>query len=71
MDGGPSIPLISNGTKIYVDSKTPTEEELNIYEHIQLTSVNEWNPESVILCEVKNKLTERKVQTIVFLKQWL
>ena len=30
IDGGPKIPLISNGTKIYFDSRTPTEEELNI-----------------------------------------
>ena len=64
IDGGPSIPLISNGTKIYFDSRTPTEEELNICEHIQLTSVNEWNPESVILGEIKSKVIERKVQTV-------
>ena len=64
IDGGPSIPLISNGTKIYFDSRTPTEEELNICEHIQLTSVNEWNPESVILGKIKSKVIERKVQTV-------
>ena len=64
INGGPRIPLISNGTKIYFDSRTPTEEELNICQHIQLTSVNEWKLESVILGEVKNKLTGRKVQTV-------
>ena len=66
IDGGPIIPLIRNGTKIYFDSRTPTEEELNIFQHIQLTSVNECNPESVVLGEVKNKnkLTKRKVQSV-------
>ena len=66
IDGGPIIPLIRNGTKIYFDSRTPTEEELNMCQHIQLTSLNEWNPESVVLGEVKrkSKTIERKVQSI-------
>ena len=29
-----------------------------------MTSVNEWNPESVILGEIKSKVIERKVQTV-------
>ena len=53
MGDGLIIPLIKNGTKIYFDSRTPTEEELNMCQHIQLTSSNEWNPESVVLGEMK------------------
>ena len=49
------IPLTKSGTKIYFDSRTPTEEELNNCEHVHLTSINEWNPESVVLGEMKTQ----------------
>ena len=59
------IPLVKNGTKIYFDSKTPSDEELNNCQHIHLTSDNEWNPESVTLGEMKTQKAQvRQLQSV-------
>ena len=34
------------------NSRTPTEEELNRCHHIELTLLNEWNPDSIVLGEI-------------------
>ena len=46
------IPMSQYGPKIYFNRRTPTEEELNTCYHIELTSSNEWNPDSVVLDEI-------------------
>ena len=44
-----NIPLNTKGTKVYFTTRSPTEDELNICAHIELTSSREWNPEQVQL----------------------
>jgi hypothetical protein len=44
-----TIPLKMEGTKTLFISRSPIEQELNESQHIQLTSINEWNPSSVNL----------------------
>jgi hypothetical protein len=41
------VPLLSKGTKIYFETRVPTEWELNNCVHIDMTSRREWNPTSV------------------------
>ena len=41
------INLTSTGTKIFFESRAPTEEELTSCTRIEMTSQSEWNPESI------------------------
>jgi hypothetical protein len=41
------FPMVSDGTIIYFDSRTPTNHELEACPHIVLTSPAEWNPRDV------------------------
>lgn len=43
------IPLQSVGTKIQFTTHSPSERELQNCRHVDLTSINEWNPKEVIL----------------------
>ena len=65
MGDGLIIPLIKSVTKIYFDSRTPMEKELNNCQHIHLMSINEWNPESVILGEMKTQRVQvRQIKAV-------
>ena len=39
-----SFPLQTEGTTIYLSTRTPTDQELQQCRHVQLTSASEWNP---------------------------
>ena len=43
------FPLSIEGTVIFLETRTPTQRELDTCTHIQLTSDNDWNPQSVRL----------------------
>jgi hypothetical protein len=43
------IPLQAQGTIIYVNSRVPTDHELQTCRHIEYTSPNQWNPHTVKL----------------------
>ena len=47
------IPLSFKGTKLSFKSRVPTNEELNSCLHIEMTSLNPWNPHSVRLGELR------------------
>lgn len=42
-----SLPLAADGTTIFADTRTPTQQELEESRHIQLSSKHPWNPLSV------------------------
>ena len=46
-DKGLIIPLQSEGTTIYLSTRTPTERELHECPHVELTSKSMWNPRDV------------------------
>ena len=48
-DNDLSIPLRLQGTKTYFESRSPTIRELETCPHIELTSIREWNPNTVNL----------------------
>lgn len=48
-----TIPLISEGTKILMKTPSPTQRELDNCQHIELTSLTEWNPQEVCLSELQ------------------
>ena len=52
IDQGPLVPLKTQGTKIFFNSRVPTMDELGQCEHIELTSVLPWNPSNISLGEV-------------------
>ena len=41
------LELKIKGTTIFVDTHTPSEQELNTCKHIVLSSPHEWNPRTV------------------------
>ena len=45
------IPLLSAGTTIYMNTRTPTDQELQECPHIELTSKTPWNPHDVCFPE--------------------
>ena len=49
-----TIPLDISGTNIYLDSRTPTQHELDTCPHIHLTSDAEWNPQTVHLASTQS-----------------
>ena len=49
IDGGPFIPLELHGTKSLFSTRAPSNKELNECPHIHLTSINQWNPQTVQL----------------------
>ena len=44
-----SIRMRTSGTKIFFESRSPTDQELRECPHIEITSKREWNPGTVIL----------------------
>ena len=44
-----SISMRTSGTKIFFESRSPTDQELRECPHIEITSKREWNPGTVIL----------------------
>ena len=42
-----SLPLAADGTTIFADTRTPTQQELEESRHIQLSSKHPWNPLSI------------------------
>jgi hypothetical protein len=53
-----SIPLSTEGTIIFAESRTPTIEELENCRHIHLTSDSLWNPKEVMLSSVITTVSE-------------
>ena len=50
-----TIPLITSGTNIFLESSTPTQTELDNCPHVHLTLVDtEWNPHIVQLASTKH-----------------
>lgn len=47
-----TINLSVRGTKIYFESRSPSQRELQSCPHITLTSPREWNPHDVVLSKV-------------------
>lgn len=55
IDRGPVIPMTFRGTKLTFTSRAPTDQELSSCEHIELTSVNQWDPVNVHLASICSK----------------
>ena len=47
VEEGTSIPLQMNMPTSYISMRYPTDEELNEYRDVELTSYNGWNPYNV------------------------
>jgi hypothetical protein len=55
------IPLAFQGIVLFADTRTPTQEELGTcLPHIHLTSVNDWNPQTVKLSSVSRSSEEEE-----------
>ena len=48
------IPLDITGTIIFLDTHTPTQHELDTCPHLHLTSVVEWDPQTVHLASTRS-----------------
>jgi hypothetical protein len=57
-DGNVTLPLHSEGTTIYLQSRTPTEKELQTCVHVHLTSAAPWDPREVCFPEPKHLVEE-------------
>ena len=59
--------LRSDGTDIFINTWTPTHQDLEQYKHIALTSPNEWNPRKVVFPSILHadidELESRNVST--------
>ena len=59
--------LRSDGTDIFINTWTPTHQDLEQYKHIVLTSPNEWNPRKVVFPSIPDadidELESRNVST--------
>ena len=64
-DGNVIIPLHSAGTTIYLDTRSPTDKEVQECRHIQYTSKQEWNPNAVCFSESATRLEEGKLKARV------
>jgi hypothetical protein len=49
-----TIPLAISGTNIFLDTRTPTQHELNNCPHLHLTCKTEWNPQTVRLVSTQS-----------------
>jgi hypothetical protein len=49
-----TIPLLTSGTNIFLDTRTPTQSELDTCPHLHLTSEAEWNPQTVLLASTRS-----------------
>jgi hypothetical protein len=50
------IPLQAQGTTIYVNSRAPTDHELQTCQHIECTSPSQWNPHTVKLASISSDI---------------
>jgi hypothetical protein len=48
------IPLLTSGTNIFIDTRTPTQRKLDSCPHIHLTCDSEWNPQTVKLASIRS-----------------
>ena len=49
-----TLPLSISGTTIFLDTRTPTQHELDNCPHLHLTSEAEWNPQTVHLASTQS-----------------
>jgi hypothetical protein len=54
-----TIPLLISGTNIFLETRTPTQHELDNCPHLHLTSDMEWNPHTVCLAATASTEAER------------
>ena len=54
------IPLRSEGTVIFADTRTPTEQELSECRKVVLTSNREWDPQNIVFPNAQWSITEDK-----------
>jgi hypothetical protein len=57
-----TIPLLTSGMNIFLDTCTPTLRELDSCPHIELTCDGEWNPQTV--CLVSTQRVEAEARDI-------
>jgi hypothetical protein len=60
-DGNITIPLQSTRTTIYLDTRSPTDNELQECQHIQYTSKQDWNSNAICFPETARRLEEGKL----------
>ena len=58
-DSSVTIHFLTKGTTIFVETHTPSQEELNTCQHIVLTHDKPWNPSAVEL-GINNQSTEEE-----------
>lgn len=58
VDRGPTIPLKFQGTKLIFSSRAPTDNELSTCEHVEMTSIHQWDPTTVHLASLTSESTK-------------
>jgi hypothetical protein len=62
--GGFYFPLQSQGTTIFLDTRTPTERELHECPHVQMTSTSPWDPHAVQFPDLPRREEEEESQAL-------
>ena len=60
-----TIPLAISGTNIFMETRTPTQHELDTCPHLQLTSETAWNPHTVRLASTHSVEAEETVTNFI------
>ena len=67
-DGEFLMPLQSNGTVIYLDSWTPTDDNLRLLPHVTMSSSHSWNTRYVqfpkTYCRMQEELEMRSIASV-------
>ena len=67
-DGNEKLPFLSQGSTIFFTSRYPTDEEMDTYPHIVITSDQQWDPQRLVmpggLDESGLSTTDRTIQQI-------
>ena len=58
-----SIPLLLSGTNIFLETRTPSQQELDNCPHVHLTCDSEWNPQTVRLASTRSVEAEASIHT--------
>ena len=62
VDDGIRIPLCTQGTKVFFNTRVPTQDELINCHHIDMTSRRPWNPADIVLQQVGTSPSNPQLQ---------
>ena len=70
-NGDDVLPLHTEGTVIYLDTWTPTDEDLSQFPHIIMTSPHPWNPRDIQFPKTSRRMEEELTIRSIFIVEIL